>query len=868
MRRVLIVLAMLLLTVSAYAINPSTEYSVYGKVFYKGRHWLFGGGKLWDVYNHIWSSTDGVNWTKEGNAPWSARDNMGCVVFKGKIYVIGGGVREGASATAFNDIWESSNGTDWKKVTQISANIKGLKGMKVFVFNNKLFLYEGTQDNTGKKHDYIFYTEDGINWKQKTWEYKFVERDNRGSMFEYKGKLWAIKSGEYNPAYKLKKYTLRQHLYYSTDGLNWHRYGNWIQDDFLVDNDAVTYISNDTVYRKRGNVRKSISKKLSRRPPFILNPSLGKHYCGNIIFNPVNDTVISNKVSGVFVKPIKFRYSGTVSKSDIKVKSNNTDISVPVLININSNGDVHTANVAVSPTTRRGKSDISLLFDNGTDKDSLKFELLVTDNADMFFYPNKKKVFVYKQGSSIVKPLPCNTFVKETLTFGFPYDIDVKSSNQKILKSRKITVAGYMSHLGYITSESLGINGSVEGYTVADYKITYNGMSTVYREYYIVGNPGDVAPIFENSIDDKTVNTGDDVELKFFARDINNDKIQFTAKSKPSWLTLYDNRNGSATIEGTAPKVGDYKVVVSASDGTLSSEQSFIIHVKDGSATTGTKIIKLTGNMKFGNVAVGGSETKELTIANSGTADLTITDINVPSGFTVSESAFTVTAGSNYKINVIFSPKTPGVITGNLKIISDKTSGDNIISLSGGIAVTKIMAISGVGNFGNVEVGKNKSTTFTLSNNGNQPLTVTSVNLISGFTMSDNSFVIKPGKSKDVKIVFTPVKAKSYNGDITFLSDKTSGGNIVRVTANGVIANAVGYNSVDKVKVYPNPVSGILYISSLTDYSEIKILGMNGNLIKVFGTTDKIDLTDFANGMYIVLVKHSNSVSRFVIVKH
>ncbi|MCT4636348.1 MAG: choice-of-anchor D domain-containing protein [Bacteroidales bacterium] len=862
MKRAYLLFTALLLTIAAYAINPVTEYSGYGKVFYKGKHWLFGGGKKWDVFNHIWSSTDGVNWAKVGNAPWSSRDDMTCVVFKGKIYIIGGGVRGGASSPAFNDIWVSTNGTNWKKIGNISGNITGLKGIKSFIYKDKLFLYEGLQDNTGKKHPYIFYTEDGTTWKQKKWDYEFIERDNKGSMFEYKGKLWSIKSGEYNPVYKLEKHTTKQHIYYTSDGLNWHRYGNCIPDDFLIDNDASTYISNDTVYRKRGNVSSTTKQPLTRRPPFVLNPTLGKFYYSNIAFNPVNDTVISDKTSDMFIKTIKFKYSGAVSKSNIKVKSNNTDISVPVLVNVTSSADIHTANVAVVPTTRRGKSDISLIFNNGTDKDSIRFEMLVTDNPDLFFYPTKLKQYNFKLNSSIVRFLPKDVFSKKSLAFNPPFDVEVKSSNNKQVASRTETIAGYGKNV------SLEIQKNIEGYSVVDYKLQSNGLTTIYREYYTVGNPGDVAPVFENDIDDKTVNVGDDLELNIFAHDINSDKITFTAKTKPDWLTIYDNRNGSATIEGTAPKIGDYKVVVNASDGALSTEKSFTIHVRDGASATGTKIIAITGNMSFGNVAVGASETKELTIANSGTADLTVTNINVPSGYSVSETSFNVTAGSSYKVNVIFSPTTSGVISGDLVVVSDKTSRDNTISLSGGAASTKIMAISGVANFGNVEVGKNKTTTFTLSNNGNQPLTVTGVNLIEGFTISEKNFVIQPGKSKSVNIVFTPVKAKDYSGDITFLSDKTSGGNIVRVTASGVIANAVGYNSVDKIKVYPNPVSSILYISSLTDYSEIKVLGMNGNLIRVFNRADKIDFTDFANGMYIVLIKHNNNVSRFVIVKH
>jgi len=94
-----------------------------------GRIWVVGGGgcDYSRVYNDIWSSADGVNWTQSPNpAPWSAR-MWPCVAIgpDGVIWLAGGyaptdwnnagtpTVRYGANHA---DVWYSRDGIDWKQL--------------------------------------------------------------------------------------------------------------------------------------------------------------------------------------------------------------------------------------------------------------------------------------------------------------------------------------------------------------------------------------------------------------------------------------------------------------------------------------------------------------------------------------------------------------------------------------------------------------------------------------------------------------------------------------------------------------------------------------------------------------------------------
>ena len=77
-------------------------------------------------------------------------------------------------------------------------------------------------------------------------------------------------------------------------------------------------------------------------------------------------------------------------------------------------------------------------------------------------------------------------------------------------------------------------------------------------------------------------------------------------------------------------------------------------------------------NLSLGEIEVGQEVTTTLTITNSGSGPLTITDIqsNI-AGITLSETQLTVPPGQSQDITVTFSPPAEGPITGTIDIISD-----------------------------------------------------------------------------------------------------------------------------------------------------------------------------------------------------
>lgn len=67
--------------------------------------------------------------------------------------------------------------------------------------------------------------------------------------------------------------------------------------------------------------------------------------------------------------------------------------------------------------------------------------------------------------------------------------------------------------------------------------------------------------------------------------DSDGDNVSISSSSLPSWLTLTDHGDNTATLTGTPSAVGDFSVIIQANDGKTTTNQSFQITIS--SATTG-----------------------------------------------------------------------------------------------------------------------------------------------------------------------------------------------------------------------------------------------------------------------------------------
>ena len=102
-----------------------------------------------------------------------------------------------------------------------------------------------------------------------------------------------------------------------------------------------------------------------------------------------------------------------------------------------------------------------------------------------------------------------------------------------------------------------------------------------------------------------------------------------------------------------------------------------------GTSTAATRIMSLAGNLAFGHVPVGATATSTLTIANSGTAVLTVNAVTYPAGFSGNWPGGPIAPGGSQPVAVTFAPAIASSYAGTLVVEADHTSGTSSIAVSG-----------------------------------------------------------------------------------------------------------------------------------------------------------------------------------------
>ena len=193
-----------------------------GELVFRNKMWVLGG--WFNSYEapprDVWSSEDGKHWamsTKE--APWLHSDLASSITFKDKMWMMGGwykGRLEGHSAS--NQVWSSENGTRWKKETGAAAWSPRVAAA-VIVFKGKLWLMGGTEsyyfgDKSSLKND-VWYSSNGRDWKLATADAGWPPRAYHQAAV-LNGKIYIFGGGNYVPEY----FGLRD-VWSSEDGVHW-----------------------------------------------------------------------------------------------------------------------------------------------------------------------------------------------------------------------------------------------------------------------------------------------------------------------------------------------------------------------------------------------------------------------------------------------------------------------------------------------------------------------------------------------------------------------------------------------------------------------------------------------------------------------
>jgi len=171
-----------------------------GLVF-DGKMWLLGGveryfdGGRHHLLNDVWCSTDGATWKPvTPQAPWPPRAYHGALVFDNRMWVFGGGNYR-PTYLGYNDVWTSSDGVHWTRITD-HAPWSHRIWFSTVVYRNRMWVLGGWSDGPSTNWNDVWYSSDGKHWHELKTETIWSKRHEH-SAFVFQDKLWIVGGNEW-----------------------------------------------------------------------------------------------------------------------------------------------------------------------------------------------------------------------------------------------------------------------------------------------------------------------------------------------------------------------------------------------------------------------------------------------------------------------------------------------------------------------------------------------------------------------------------------------------------------------------------------------------------------------------------------------
>lgn len=160
---------------------------------FRDRMWIMGGTEnFYDdndhtLHNDVWSTADGRNWRLETDgAAWPRRTHAQAVVFDGKLWIMGGG-RWHPETVPRNDVWCSPDGVRWTQVTE-AAPWAPRMWFSLVVYRDRMWVLGGWSREHGNFGD-VWYSTDGEKWTELKSKVIWRNRHEHSAVV-FRDKLW------------------------------------------------------------------------------------------------------------------------------------------------------------------------------------------------------------------------------------------------------------------------------------------------------------------------------------------------------------------------------------------------------------------------------------------------------------------------------------------------------------------------------------------------------------------------------------------------------------------------------------------------------------------------------------------------------
>ena len=202
--------------------------------------------------------------------------------------------------------------------------------------------------------------------------------------------------------------------------------------------------------------------------------------------------------------------------------------------------------------------------------------------------------------------------------------------------------------------------------------------------------------------------------------------------------------------------------------------------------------------VNFGTVAIGGTVSQSVTVSNPNASSISVTQASTTTGgLTISGATLpmTLAAGQQSTVNIVFSPKTSGNISGNVAVMSSASSSPSMVAVSAtAVAAQSLLNASSASlSFGSVAAGATSVHSITLWNAGNSNITISSVSF-SGTQYSEtgvtSGMILAPGQSATLDLNYSPTAIGTSNGSVTVVSSATNSPAVIKLSGTGAAASS------------------------------------------------------------------------------
>ncbi|GGA54563.1 hypothetical protein GCM10011507_02310 [Edaphobacter acidisoli] len=196
-------------------------------------------------------------------------------------------------------------------------------------------------------------------------------------------------------------------------------------------------------------------------------------------------------------------------------------------------------------------------------------------------------------------------------------------------------------------------------------------------------------------------------------------------------------------------------------------------------------------SLTFATTQTGNSSAAQaVTLSNTGTTTLHITNLQTTADFTLQSNCGTVVAGASCVINAYFTPQSAGTKISAIEITSDAANALDFISLLGASTPATLTFSPTSLNFDNVLVGSSYTLPIQITNVSTTAATFNGISTTGDYTVAGTcptpGNVLAPSTSCTLQVTFTPTQTGTRNGTVSIASTASTLSLTAPLTGTGI----------------------------------------------------------------------------------